>query len=91
MRSGYLVCYDISDELRLNRICRFMKGKGFHIQYSVFYCYLSETELKALRAEIQKLIHPKYDDVRIYQLSKDSLIAVLGVGDRIPEGIEVFY
>lgn len=91
MKSAYLVCYDIADELRLNRIFRFMKGRGFHLQYSVFYCYLSETELKELKAEIQKMIHPKYDDVRIYQITKDSLVAILGVGDRIPEGVEVFY
>lgn len=91
MRLPYLVCYDISDEGRLNRVYRFMKGKGFHIQYSVFYCILTDGELKEMKAEIVKLIHSRYDDVRIYPLPNNSLVAVLGVGDRIPDGVEVFY
>nr|WP_281755625.1 CRISPR-associated endonuclease Cas2 [Thermodesulfovibrio islandicus] len=37
MRLPYLVCYDISDEGRLNRVYRFMKGKGFHIQYFIVF------------------------------------------------------
>lgn len=91
MKSPYLVCYDIADESRLNKVYRFMKEKGFHIQYSVFYCVLTEHELKALKAELMKIINLRYDDVRIYPLPQASLVAVLGVGDRIPEGVEAFY
>lgn len=91
MKLPYLVCYDIADEQRLTRVYRFMKGRGFHIQYSVFYCLLTRHELKELKSEIEKIIHLRYDDVRIYPLPKNSLVAVLGVGDRIPEGVEVFY
>jgi len=90
MKSPYLVCYDIADEKRLTRIYRLMKGRGLHIQYSVFYCVLTWQELKKLKNEIRQIIHPRYDDVRIYPLSKDSLVAVLGCGDRILEGVEVF-
>ena len=46
MKSPYLVCYDIADEKRLTRIYRLMKGRGLHIQYSVFYCVLTWQELK---------------------------------------------
>ena len=90
MKSPYLVCYDIADEKRLARIYRLLKGRGLHIQYSVFYCVLTWQELKKLKNEIRQIIHPRYDDVRIYPLSKDSLVAVLGCGARIPEGVEVF-
>ncbi|GAB5046958.1 CRISPR-associated endonuclease Cas2 [Thermodesulfovibrio sp. TK110] len=90
MKVPYLVCYDIADEKRLARIYRFMKGKGLHLQYSVFYCVLTPQQLKSLKNEIRKLINPRYDDVRIYPLSKDSCVAVLGCGARIPEGVEVF-
>jgi len=91
MKSPYLVCYDIADEKRLARIYRLMKGRGLHIQYSVFYCVLTWQEIKKLKNEIRQIIHPRYDDVRIYPLSKDSLVAVLGCEDRILEGVEVFY
>ncbi len=90
MKSPYLVCYDIADEKRLNRMYKYMKGKGFHIQYSVFYCIMSEKEIIKLKEEVLKIINLRYDDVRIYPLSQESLVSVLGVGDRIPEGVEVF-
>lgn len=90
MKSAYLVCYDISDEKRLMKVYRFMKERGIHIQYSVFYCVLTLEELKTLKANIQKLINPRYDDIRIYPLPRNSLIAVLGSKAIIPEGIEVF-
>lgn len=51
---------------------------------------MSEKEIIKLKEEILKIINPKYDDVRIYHLSQDSLVSVLGVGDRIPESVEVF-
>ncbi|WP_353683951.1 CRISPR-associated endonuclease Cas2 [Thermodesulfovibrio sp. 3907-1M] len=90
MKAPYLVCYDIADEKRLARIYKLMKGKGLHLQYSVFYCVLTIHELRNLKDNLKKLIHPKYDDVRIYPLSKDSLVAVLGCGAKIPDGVEVF-
>lgn len=90
MKAPYLVCYDIADDKRLARIYRLMKGKGLHLQYSVFYCILTPQQLKNLKNDIRKLIHPRYDDVRIYPLSRDSLVAVLGCGARIPDGVEVF-
>lgn len=90
MKAPYLVCYDIADERRLTQIYRLMKGRGLHIQYSVFYCVLTDREIKTLKNEIKQIIHPRYDDVRIYPLSKDSLVAVLGCGERIPEGVQVF-
>lgn len=91
MKSLYLFCYDISDENRLNKMYRYMKGKGIHLQYSVFYCELDKNQLHEMIQDISKIIHPRYDDVRIYSLSKDSLVEVLGVGDRIPEGVEIYF
>jgi len=90
MRSSYLVCYDIADEKRLMKVYRFMKERGIHIQYSVFYCVLTYEELKALKTELQSLINPRYDDVRIYPLPENSLVAVLGKEAIIPEGVKIF-
>lgn len=90
MKSGYLVCYDIADEKRLTKIYNFMKEKGLHLQYSVFYCILTKEELAQLKTSLSKLIHPKYDDVRIYPLPKNALVAVLGLAQRIPEDIQIF-
>ncbi len=45
MRHTYLVCYDISDDVRRSRVLKTMKGFGDHLQYSVFECQLNATDL----------------------------------------------
>lgn len=91
MKSPYLVCYDIADDRRLHRILRFMKGRGIHLQYSVFYCLLTYSDLKDMKERISKLINHKEDDVRIYPLpAENSLVEVIGAGDRVPEDVEIF-
>lgn len=90
MKAPYLVCYDISDEKRLNRLFKYMKGKGLHLQYSVFYCIMTWKELNELKGDISGIIDSRKDDVRIYPLQEDSLVASFGLSARIPEGIEIF-
>ena len=34
MRSSYLVCYDISDDKRLRKVFKLMRGFGDHLQFS---------------------------------------------------------
>jgi len=87
MKCPYLVCYDIRDDRRLQRVFSFMKSQGLHLQYSVFYCELTWPELQALKNKLNEMINPLEDDVRIYPLQKDSLVAVLGCGEPLPEGI----
>ena len=57
MRTSYLVCYDICDDKRLRRVFKTMRGYGDHLQYSVFECQLTATELVRLRAELSEIIH----------------------------------
>ncbi|MCX7857062.1 MAG: CRISPR-associated endonuclease Cas2 [Deltaproteobacteria bacterium] len=90
MKTPYLVCYDISDERRLTRLFNYMKDMGIHLQYSVFYCVLDWDELVNLKMEISRIIKDEEDDVRIYPLQKDSLVARLGCGDRIPDNVQIF-
>ncbi|MDH7514064.1 MAG: CRISPR-associated endonuclease Cas2 [Clostridiales bacterium] len=91
MRIDYLLCYDIKDDSRLNRVLRYMKGKGIHLQYSVFHCHLTHTELLKLMDDIKSLIDENEDDVRIYPLLANFNAIVLGRGARIPKGVDVFF
>jgi CRISPR-associated protein Cas2 len=89
MKAPYLVCYDIADPKRLARVLRFMKGRGIHLQYSVFHCSLTWPELIKLRERLRELINNKQDDVRIYPLPSDGKVIALGCGDRVPEGVMI--
>ncbi len=71
MRNLYLVAYDISDPKRLRKIFKTMKGYGTRIQYSVFYCYLSNKEKVILIAYIDDIIDHKSDRVIIVNLGSE--------------------
>lgn len=90
MRAPYLVCYDIREPRRLGKVFKFMKGRGLHLQYSVFHCSLTWPELLKLKEKLEALISPKEDDVRIYPLPSGSKVFVMGCGDRVPDGVEIF-
>lgn len=63
MRSSYLVCYDISDDKRLRKVFKTMRGWGDHLQFSVFECQLTGMDLVRLRAELGEIIHHQEDQV----------------------------
>lgn len=56
MRKWHLVTYDVRDDARLRRVARLMEGYGERLQYSVFRCRLSGTEMERLRWELTRLV-----------------------------------
>jgi len=78
MRSSYLVCYDISDDKRLRKVFKTMRGWGDHLQFSVFECQLTPTDLVRLRAELSEIIHHKDDQVLFVHLGPAE-----GRGERV--------
>jgi CRISPR-associated protein Cas2 len=65
MRHRYLVAYDVCDPKRLRRIYKKMCGFGEPLQYSVFQCALSDTELILMKEKIGEIIHHAEDRVLI--------------------------
>lgn len=78
MRMSYLVCYDISDEKRLRRVFKTMRGYGDHLQYSVFECQLTPMDLTRCRNDLSKIIHHDADQVLFVNLGPAE-----GRGDRV--------
>lgn len=74
----YLLCYDIANPRRLQRLQRFMKNEGLPLQYSVFLLHRESIELMQLVEAVRKKIDEKRDDVRIYPIS--SAIEFLALG-----------
>ncbi|MGE3277891.1 MAG: CRISPR-associated endonuclease Cas2 [Vicinamibacterales bacterium] len=78
MRNTFLVTYDISDDTRLRRVHKVMRGFGDHLQYSVFECQFSQTDLVRCRHALGKVIHHVEDQVLFVDLGP-----VEGRGDRV--------
>lgn len=68
MRSRYLVSYDVSDDKRLRRVFKTLRGFGDHVQFSVFRCDLSVRERTELVAALDPLIDHDADQVLIVDL-----------------------
>ena len=83
MRNSYIVTYDISDDKRLRKVFKTMRGFGDHLQYSVFECQLTPMDLVRLRTALAKVIHHTEDQVLFVDLGPaegrgDRVIAALG-------------
>jgi len=78
VRNTYLVCYDISNDLRLRRVHKTMCGFGDRLQYSVFECKFSAADLARCKHSLGKLIHAREDQVLFVDLGPAE-----GRGDRV--------
>lgn len=63
MRQTYIVSYDISDDKRLRKVFKTMRGWGNHLQYSVFRCELNRREVIELQTALRDIIHHEQDQV----------------------------
>lgn len=84
--ADFLVCYDIRNPIRLRRVHRCMRGWGMPVQYSVFYCRLTMRLCQALARELDTLIDPMHDDIRIYSMQSKGTIHFQG-RRPFPEGM----
>jgi len=88
MRRCYLVCYDICDPKRLNKVRRLMKGYGKFWQYSVYFCVLRAVDRVRMQARLEQAMNLREDRVMITDLGEDESAArdsVCEVGQRLPK------
>lgn len=78
VRQSFLICYDISDDKRLRLVFKAMRAWGDHLQYSIFECQLTPTDLARMRAELSTIINHKDDQVLFVHLGPTE-----GRGDRV--------
>lgn len=66
----FLVCYDITAPGRLRAVYKTMRGYGDHLQYSVFRCLLSPTQLARMRFDLLQIIEAQSDQILIVPLGR---------------------
>lgn len=86
MRHTFLVCYDIADDVRLRRVFKRMRDFGDHLQYSVFECQLTPTDLLRCRQALTELIHQREDQVLFIDLGPTE-----GRGERVITSLGIAY
>jgi CRISPR-associated protein Cas2 len=82
----FLLAYDIADPRRLVRVHRTVRNHGIPLQYSVFLVPGTAADIDGLLAELDGIIEPAEDDIRVYPLPK--VLDVVHYGRKwLPEGI----
>ena len=67
-KTFWVIAYDITNDLRRSRIVKIIEKSGIRVNYSVFECMLTETQLKKLQEKIAKIINPSEDRIIYYPL-----------------------
>lgn len=80
-----LITYDVSTitaegRRRLHQVAKCCEGHGIRVQNSVFECVLDAAQLVELRHTLEKLIDPKQDSLRFYQLGSRTERNVVHIG-----------
>jgi CRISPR-associated protein Cas2 len=77
------IAYDIRDAKRWRKIYRVVKGYGGRLQFSVFECLLSETQLAEMREKLDPLLDHAQDRLLIARLCPPCSKAVEFWGEKI--------
>jgi len=64
----YLICYDIRNVKRLQKVHYFLSRRGLALQYSVFLVRQSPKEYKSFQQALKDRLRPE-DDCRSYPLA----------------------
>jgi len=81
-RNTYLVCYDISNDKRLRTVYKKMRDFGDRVQYSVFECLLTPSDLTRCRHVLSEIINHHEDQVMFVDLGPAE-----GRGERVISAI----
>ncbi|ACK70154.1 CRISPR-associated protein Cas2 [Gloeothece citriformis PCC 7424] len=89
----YLIIYDLPDSKEANkrrkRLHDLLSGFGKWTQYSVFECFLTKVQFVKLQQQIESLIKPDEDSVRIYILDASAVQKTITYGSHKPRHEEV--
>lgn len=71
-RRIYLCTYDVSEDKRRTKLFELLKDHGEHVQFSVFLCSLTLTEVKHLSAVASEIIHRDDDQMLVIDIGPDA-------------------
>lgn len=76
----WVICYDITDDRRRDRVRKVLEGYGRSVQYSVFQCQIDDEKCDALEKRLKREIDEQEDDIRFYPLNRADLKRVRLLG-----------
>ena len=83
----YVVCYDIADDRRRDRVAQALLDYGPRAQESVFVANLDEELAAKMMARLERLVDSQFDRVHIFQVCAAcaARTTVLGTAEIVAE------
>ncbi len=88
-----VIVYDVNTQTaegqrRLRRVAKACEAYGQRVQYSVFEVVCSRANMVRLLSDLETIMEPGLDAIRVYPLEKDGFDRVirLGVRRELPHG-----
>lgn len=84
MRSYYMLSYDIAEPARWRKVFRIARDFGDHVQYSVFFCELSEKDKTVMIERLKDVISQEHDRVIVIHLRHEKTIedSIITLGQK---------
>jgi CRISPR-associated protein Cas2 len=79
MRNVYIIAYDVVVDKRRTKVHKLLKGRGDALQYSLFHCALSPTELVDLKTAMWDALNLKDDRLVILDLGPQTGRATIAI------------
>jgi len=78
-----VIAYDVSNTKRRNRVARALTDVGERVQWSVFEAHLDEAALTAVLRQLEGLVDPATDGVRVYTLCAGCAPMLATIGQAV--------
>ena len=78
-RSLFIAAYDVASPARLRQVHRTVKAYATGGQKSVFECFLTPMERRALLVKVRKLINEREDRFALLRVEERTVPVLLGV------------
>ncbi len=73
-RYNFLICYDIADKKRLQKIAKILEKEAIRVQYSIFlFPKATKEELFILLDKVLKIHNKNQDDIRVYNIKNSGI------------------
>lgn len=76
-----IICYDISNDKKREKVAEYLEGYGIRVQKSVFECNVTNKKLKEIIIRLSEYISNE-DSIRVYPICENCYLKSTGIGIR---------